>query len=112
MAQTDILKRYLDAGLAFTQMTRERAEEFVQDLVKAGEVRRKEAQENIEQLLEWSRRNREELLSVVRREVADQLKALGLEDLAKRAGVGGTATITESETPSAADSTAPVPAAA
>lgn len=112
MAQTDILKRYLDAGLAFTQMTRERAEEFVQDLVKAGEVRRKEAQENIEQLLEWSRRNSEELVSIIRREVADQIRALGLEDLAKRAGIDLPRAPHASPTPNAADATDPVPPAA
>jgi polyhydroxyalkanoate synthesis regulator phasin len=38
MAQTDILKRYLDTGLAFTAMTQARAEALVKDLVKAGPV--------------------------------------------------------------------------
>ena len=106
MAQTDILKRYLDAGLAFTQVIRERAEEFVQELVKAGEVRRKEAQENIEQVLEWSRRNSEELVALIRREVADQIRSLGLEDLAKRAGV------TLPDKPKAASTPKPAPTAA
>jgi polyhydroxyalkanoate synthesis regulator phasin len=91
MAQNDIIKRYLDAGMAFTQLSRERAEEFVKDLVKAGEVRRKEAEETVEALVERSRRNTEELVAVIRREVADQLRSLGLEDLVKRAGLPGTA---------------------
>ncbi len=90
MPQSDILKRYLDAGLAFTQMTRERAEGIVQELVKAGEVRRKEAEKNIEELLERSRRNTDELVGIIRREIADQLRAIGLDDLAKRAGGGDT----------------------
>ena len=38
MAQTDMLRRYLDAGLAFTKMTQDRAEAIVRDLVRAGEV--------------------------------------------------------------------------
>ena len=108
MAQNDILKRYLEAGLAFTQMTRERAEEFVQALVKAGEVRRKEAQQNIDELVEWSRRNSEELVAVIRREVTEQLRRAGINVPGAGAGSGGT----ESETPNAADSTDPVPAAA
>ena len=29
MAQNPLIRRYLDAGMAFTQMTRERAEEIV-----------------------------------------------------------------------------------
>ncbi len=91
MAQNDTFKRYLDAGMAFTQLSRERAEEFVKDLVKAGEVRRKEAEEVVETLVERSRKNTEELVSVIRREVADQLRNLGLEDIAKRAGLPGAA---------------------
>lgn len=85
MAQNDMLKRYLDAGMAFSQMTRDRAEAIVKDLVKAGEIRRKEAEQQIEELLERSRKNTDELLEIIRKEVADQLRALGLEDLAKKA---------------------------
>ncbi|HEX7168808.1 MAG TPA: hypothetical protein VF230_17660 [Acidimicrobiales bacterium] len=112
MAQGDILKRYLDAGLAFTQMTRERAEAIVQDLVKAGEIRRKEAEGLLEELVERSRKNTDELIAIVRREVAEQIRNLGLEDLAARAGARlgvGPGGVAESETPNAADSTLPVP---
>ena len=38
MPQNELLKRYLEAGMHFSQMTRERAEAIVRDLVKAGEV--------------------------------------------------------------------------
>ena len=38
MAQNDVLKRALDAGMAFTHTTRERAEALVGELVKAGEI--------------------------------------------------------------------------
>jgi polyhydroxyalkanoate synthesis regulator phasin len=87
MAQNDTFKRYLDAGMAFTQLSRERAEEFVNQLVKAGEVRRKETEEVIESLLERSRKNTEDLVSLIRREVADQLRNLGLEDVVRRMGL-------------------------
>ena len=92
MAQNDILKRYLDAGMAFTQLSRERAEEFVKDLVKAGEVRRKETEEVIETLLERSRKNTEDLVGMIRSEISDQLRNLGLEDIARRAGLSSTVT--------------------
>ena len=36
MAQNDVLKRYIDAGLAFTALTQARAEALVKDLVKVG----------------------------------------------------------------------------
>ncbi|MGI8793458.1 MAG: histone H1-like repetitive region-containing protein [Acidimicrobiales bacterium] len=88
MAQSDNIKRYLDAGMAFTQMTRDRAEDIVKDLVKVGEVRRKEAGAAVEDLLEHSRKNTEEVVALVRKEVARQLKAVGLDDLAKRALAG------------------------
>ena len=91
MAQNDIFKRYLDAGMAFTQVSRERAEEFVKDLVKAGELRRKEAEEVVETLVERSRKNTEDLVGLIRQEIADQLRNLGLEDLVKRAGLPGKA---------------------
>jgi polyhydroxyalkanoate synthesis regulator phasin len=87
MAQNDIVKRYLDAGMAFTQLSREKAEEFVKDLVKQGDVRRKEAEDVIEALVERSRKNTEELVTLIRQEIADQLRNVGLEDLVKRAGL-------------------------
>jgi polyhydroxyalkanoate synthesis regulator phasin len=87
MAQNDTVKRYLDAGMQFTQLSREKAEEFVKELVKAGEVRRKESEKVIETLLERSRKNTEDLVALIRQEIADQLRNLGLEELVKRAGL-------------------------
>ena len=78
MAQTDLLKRYLDAGLAFTQMTQQRAESIVRDLVKAGEVQANEANKRRDELIERSRQNTEKLLDTVRKEVRDQIRSLGL----------------------------------
>lgn len=86
MAQSDILRRYLDSGLAFTAMTQARAEALVKDLVKAGEVQADQARETVTDLLERSRRNSEKLLETIRREVKDQITNLGLvskEDLDK-----------------------------
>jgi len=86
MPQNDSLKRYLDAGMAFTQMTRSRAEAIVKDLVKAGEIQQKQAQKQVDDLLERSRKNTEQLLDVIRSEVTSQLSALGLatrDDIAR-----------------------------
>ena len=94
MAQSDILKRYLDAGMAFTQLTRARADAIVKELVRAGEVRRERTQETVDDLVERSRRNTEALLGLVRKEVTSQLSQLGLatkEDLARlERRLGGT----------------------
>ena len=83
----DGLQRYVDAGINFTNVTRARAEEFVQELVQNGELQRSEARAKVDELLEWSRKSREALLSQIRREVSRQLDALGvsnIEDLAKQ----------------------------
>ena len=78
MAQTDMLRQYLDAGIAFTQMTRARAEEIVKELVKAGEVQREQVQTQVDDLVERSRRNTDQLLTMVRNEVSSQFSQLGL----------------------------------
>ena len=86
MPQSDIWKRYLDAGMEFSQMTRSRAESIVKDLIKAGEVQREQRQQRIEELLDRSRKNTEELMSAVRKELDQRLSALGVAtkaDLAK-----------------------------
>jgi polyhydroxyalkanoate synthesis regulator phasin len=78
MSQNDVLKRYLDAGLAFTALTQSRAEALVKDLVKAGEVQAVPAREAVADLLERSRTNSEKLLDTVRTEVRAQITNLGL----------------------------------
>jgi polyhydroxyalkanoate synthesis regulator phasin len=76
MAQNDMLKRYLDAGIAFTQMTRARAEEIISELVKAGEIQRDQVQSQVDELIERSRKNTDQLVALVRQEVAAQFSQL------------------------------------
>jgi polyhydroxyalkanoate synthesis regulator phasin len=78
MAQNDVLKRYIDTGLAFTALTQQRAEALVKDLVKAGEVQADQAREAVADLVDRSRKNSEKLLETVRREVKQQITSLGL----------------------------------
>lgn len=78
MAQNDVIKRYIDTGLALTAMTQARAEALVKDLVKAGEVQADQARETVTDLLERSRKNSERLLETVRKEVKEQITNLGL----------------------------------
>jgi polyhydroxyalkanoate synthesis regulator phasin len=78
MAQNDVLKRYIDTGLAFTALTQQRAEALVKDLVKAGEVQADQARDAVADLVDRSRRNSEKLLETVRREVKQQITGLGL----------------------------------
>jgi polyhydroxyalkanoate synthesis regulator phasin len=86
MAQNDLLKRYLEAGMALTQMTRAKAEAIVKDLVKSGEVQKEQTQERVEEIVDRSRRNTEQLVTLVRDEIRSQLSSLGFatkEDLAR-----------------------------
>jgi polyhydroxyalkanoate synthesis regulator phasin len=78
MAQSDVLKRYIDHGLAFTSMTQTRAEALVKDLVKAGEVQADQARDAVTELIERSRKNSEKLIKTVRKEVKAQITSLGL----------------------------------
>src|SRR4051794_21550872 len=78
MAQSDLLKRYLDTGMAYTQLTEQKAKAIVKDLVKAGEVQTKDAGRRVEELLERSRKNSDGLREIVAAEVRNQIKKLGL----------------------------------
>ena len=71
-------KRYLDVGVTFSETTRKRAEEFVRDLVKAGEVRQERAQKMVDDLVDRSRKNTEDLLALVRAELKSQVSTLGI----------------------------------
>ena len=86
MEDTDPFRKYVDAGLALTQLTRARAEALVKELVKAGDLQREHAQERVEELLDRSRRTTDGLAGVIRKEMAQQLSSMGLatkEDLDK-----------------------------
>src|SRR4051794_19899465 len=73
MPQNDLWKRYLDAGLQFSQMTQARAEAIVRDLVRAGEVQAEQTQAIVNEMVERSRSNTERLLETIRSEVRSQL---------------------------------------
>ncbi|MHB8329345.1 MAG: hypothetical protein ACYDD6_06955, partial [Acidimicrobiales bacterium] len=87
MPQNDGLKRYFEAALALTQITRARAEEVVRDLIRTGEVESTRAQDWVEDLVKTSRQRSEALLSTVRGEVKQQLAEIGItniDDIARR----------------------------
>ena len=88
MAQSDVLRRYLDAGTNFTQLTQKRAEAIVADLVKAGEVQTTQASEAVQDLLERSRKTTESLVAQVRGEVRDAGQGPGLGDQGRHRSAG------------------------
>ncbi len=87
MVNRDDLQRYLDAGIAFTNVTRAKAEELVAELVQNGEFQAGDARAKVDELLERSKKSREALVAQVRKEVVHQLDAIGItsvEDLAEQ----------------------------
>jgi polyhydroxyalkanoate synthesis regulator phasin len=96
VAAKDGFQKYLDAGIAFTNLSRAKAEELVQELVQNGEFQSSDARARVDELLERSRKGREAFAAQVRREVTHQLEGVGitsLEDLAQQvaAVIGRTA---------------------
>ena len=82
MAQTNVLKKYLDAGVSFTNLTQSKAEALVRELVKAGEVQTEQAQAAVIDLLERSKKNTEALIEQIRKEISDSAESLGLATIA------------------------------
>ncbi len=86
MAQNDVLKRYLDAGLTFTLLTQQRAEALVRELVAIGEIQADQAQAQVQEFLDRSRRSTEKLVEQVIDEVRAQVETWGLatrDDIAR-----------------------------
>jgi polyhydroxyalkanoate synthesis regulator phasin len=82
MAQSTVLKKYLDAGMQFTAMTQTKAEALVKELVKAGELQTEQAQAAVADLLERSRKNTEAFVEQVRQEIVASADSLGLATIA------------------------------
>jgi polyhydroxyalkanoate synthesis regulator phasin len=87
MASNERIRKYLDAGTVLGQVSRGRAEEIVRELVNAGDIQRSQAQEWVDNLVERSRRSSEQILELVRHEVASQLERIepkSLESIANQ----------------------------
>ena len=81
MASNERIRKYLDAGTVLGQVSRGRAEEIVRELVNAGDIQRSQAQEWVDNLVERSRRSSEQVLELVRHEVASQLERIDPKSL-------------------------------
>jgi polyhydroxyalkanoate synthesis regulator phasin len=106
MAHDDPFKRYQEAGAGLLDVARARAEEFLQDLAKMGDVTQKQAQGALDEFAEGSRKGTEGILASIRREVSTQLSLLGiatkqdLADLERRLTAEAPARVTGHKAPS------------
>jgi polyhydroxyalkanoate synthesis regulator phasin len=87
MAGDDLFKRYLEIGASVLGMSRERAESIVRDLVASGEVAKGQATKAADWLVERGRAGSEEFTELIRREIRQQITALGLATQADIAGL-------------------------
>ncbi|HMK10859.1 MAG TPA: phasin family protein [Acidimicrobiales bacterium] len=86
MAQLDAIRKYLEAGMAFTHTTRSKAEEIVNSLVRQGELQTEQTQQQVQELVDRSRDNTERMVKAMHAEVLTQLSSLGVatkKDLAR-----------------------------
>ena len=80
------MSEYFAALMTAGEVTRERAEAIVRDLIEAGDLQREQFEAWVERLLEWARASTEALVELVRNEVSNQLTSSGLvsqEDMSR-----------------------------
>jgi polyhydroxyalkanoate synthesis regulator phasin len=86
MPQGPDWKQLLEAGMNVTELGRAQARQIVADLVAQGQLAQDRATSAVDEVIEMSRRRREELREFVQAEIRRQVSALGIatkDDLAR-----------------------------
>jgi polyhydroxyalkanoate synthesis regulator phasin len=86
MPQSPDWKHFIETGMDFTEMRRSQARQIVSDLVARGQLAQDKAAAAVDEVLEMSRRRREDLRTVVQSEIQRQVGLLGIatrDDLAR-----------------------------
>jgi polyhydroxyalkanoate synthesis regulator phasin len=78
MPQGPDLTKFIEAGMNFTELRRSQARQLVSELVAQGQLARGQATAAVDEMLELSRRRREDLRSLVQTEIQRQVRALGI----------------------------------
>lgn len=78
MAQGPDLTKIIEAGMNFTDLRRSQARQIVAELVAQGQLARDQATSTVDEMLDLSRRRREDLRSFVQGEIQRQVRALGI----------------------------------
>jgi polyhydroxyalkanoate synthesis regulator phasin len=74
----DIIKKAMLLGLGLFSLTKEKAEEFVDDLIKRGEVTREERFKVVDKLLEQAEKQERELVGKISETVQKVITDIGL----------------------------------
>jgi polyhydroxyalkanoate synthesis regulator phasin len=86
MAQAPDWKQLIEAGMQFTELRRSQAKKIAADLLAQGQIARDQVASTVDELVDLSRRRREEVSTIVRHELQRQLGVLGVatkDDLAR-----------------------------
>jgi polyhydroxyalkanoate synthesis regulator phasin len=78
MPQPPDWKRYLEAGMQYTELRRSQARAVASELVSQGQLARDQVAAAVDEIIAMSRRRSEELRGIVRGEVQKQLASVGL----------------------------------
>lgn len=74
----DLFEKSIDLGLGFYMYSREKAEEFVEELVNKGEVARKDARKFTTELVKRGEEQRNELKKIINDGVTETLKQINV----------------------------------
>jgi len=99
VTENDGLRRYLKAGMTFTEVTRARIDELLRDLIKTGEIERHKTQDWVEDLVKRSRDRSGAFISTLRAGVGKPFKGLGFANVDKIAEKRGDTTSPSSAAP-------------
>jgi polyhydroxyalkanoate synthesis regulator phasin len=78
MPQSPDWKRYLEAGMQFTELRRSQARAVAADLVEQGQLARDQVANAVDEIIALSKRRSDAFTNSVRDEVSRQLGGLGL----------------------------------
>jgi len=74
----DFIKKSMLAGIGLAVLTKEKAEKTVDELIKKGELTKKEGKETIKEFTEKSKEFKEDLTKKVEKTVADTIERLNI----------------------------------
>ena len=75
---SDVIKKTILAGLGAFTLTREKAEELIEDLVKKGELSQEEKPNVLSDLIKATEKRKDEVRNFVKEEVQKVLKSLNI----------------------------------
>ncbi len=74
----DEIRRMALITSGVVELTRNRAEAIVRDLIKSGDLSGGQATQAVKDLMERSKQNRDEILNLIRSEIRNQTESIGL----------------------------------